>query len=77
MAEEMTRREKVVHMRESGFSDGQIAFEMQRLLPGGVMPSLNSIRRWRYGDCKPSPTYATVLDLIYRDAQARGLLKEL
>lgn len=75
MAATKTHQDIVNHLRQSGFKDGQIAVGMQKYLPGGFIPSLNSIRRWRYGKARPSPTYAAVLEMLYKDAKDKGLLK--
>jgi hypothetical protein len=75
MAASTSYKEIVKKLREAGYSDGMIAVEMQRHLPGGAIPSLNSIRRWRYGKAAPSKTYAVVLDLLYKDMVSRGLIK--
>jgi|TARA_R110002012_G_scaffold287214_2_gene479492 hypothetical protein len=74
-AAKVTAKEIVQRLRDSGYSDGQIAYEMQRFLPGGSIPSLNSIRRWRYGKAEPSNTYAVVLEMLYLDVSSRGLLE--
>ena len=75
MAASKTHKEIMNHLRDSGYSDGMIVLEMQKLLPGGATPSLNSVRRWRYGEATATNTYAVVLEIVYKDAQTRGLLK--
>ena len=75
MAASKKHQEIVKHLRQSGYSDGQIAFGMQNYLPGGLIPSLNSIRCWRYGKGSPSAIYALVLEMLYLDLSSKGLLK--
>ena len=75
MAIEKTYQEVVNHLRQSGFKDVQIATGMQKYLPGGFVPSLNSVRRWRYGKSQPSAAYAAVLEMFYTEAKDKGLLK--
>jgi len=75
-AEKISSRDMVLALREAGYTDATVALEMARFLPGAVPPSLNSIRRWRYGQTEPSSPYAVVLKLVYQSAKQRGLTKE-
>jgi hypothetical protein len=77
MAEEVSNQEMVLTLRKAGYTDATVALEMARHLPGAVPPSLNSVRRWRYGETEPSPHYAAVLRLVYASAKTSGLLKEV
>lgn len=74
--EKISTRDMVLALRSAGYTDATVALEMARFLPGAVPPSLNSIRRWRYGQTEPSPPYAVVLELVYRSAKQSGVIKE-
>jgi hypothetical protein len=75
---EMTHRQMVLSLKEAGYTDAGIAVALNALLPRGApMPSVNSIRRWRYGSSKPSPYYAALLERLYLRAVSRGVLKEV
>ena len=61
-------QEIIQALRDNGYTDGMIAARLSDFLPGNVPPSINSIRRWRYGTTQPSPPYRAAVRKLYEEA---------
>lgn len=68
-------KEIIRELRDNGYTDGMIAARLSDFLPGNVPPSINSVRRWRYGTTQPSPPYKAAVQKLYEEtseALSRG-----
>ena len=74
--EEMKHRDMILSLKEVGYTDASIAIGLASLLPGSPIPSINSIRRWRYGSVRPSPYYAALLEKLYAEAVSQGIVEK-
>ncbi len=72
--EEMRYRDMILTLKESGYTDAAIALGLATISPGTPIPSINSIRRWRYGSTQPSPYYAALLERFYAEALSQGIV---
>ena len=72
----MKHRDMILSLKESGYTDASIAIALASMLPGTPIPSINSIRRWRYGSVRPSPYYAALLEKLYAEAVSRGVVEK-
>ena len=71
--EEMRYRDMILTLKGAGYTDA-IALGLATLLPGTPIPSINSVRRWRYGSTQPSPYYAALLERLYAEAISQGIV---
>jgi|TARA_A100000172_G_scaffold79050_1_gene65411 hypothetical protein len=72
--EEMRYRDMILTLKEAGYTDASIALALASMLPGTPIPSINSVRRWRYGSTQPSPYYAALLERLYAEAVSQGIV---
>ena len=73
--EKVNHQDMMLSLKQAGYTDGAIALEIAALLSYWAQPpSLNSVRRWRYGTSNPSPYYAALLEKLYTDAISRGII---
>ena len=72
--EEMRHKDMILTLKDAGYTDAAIALGLAALLPGTPIPSINSVRRWRYGSTQPSPYYAALLERFYAEAISQGIV---
>ena len=72
--EEMRYRDMILTLKGAGYTDAAIALGLATLLPGTPIPSINSVRRGRYGSTQPSPYYAALLERLYAEAISQGIV---
>jgi hypothetical protein len=74
--EKVKHQELILSLKDVGFTDASIALGIASIIPGTPIPSINSIRRWRYGSVKPSPYYAALLETFYKEVVSQGMIKK-
>ena len=73
---EMKHKDMILALKEAGYTDASIELALSTMMPGTPIPSINSVRRWRYGSTKPSPYYAALLEKLYLKAVSHGVVPQ-